>query len=215
MVDLLDEVRADLKQEHAMGLIKKYGTYTVVVMGLVLFSMTAHLWWKSYQESRINKEGAEFLVSALKMRANKIDEAMQELKILAHDGQSTYAVLANLNIAAFQQAKREYDKAADSYRLVMNHADTPPLLAEYAELMYLKARLSDSLQNKQELLKHLEAFVQSKQTFKVSALEILAALQIEINLMQDAKETLDQLSTNPSVPATMKTRIEELRNYVS
>jgi len=215
MVDLLDEVRADLKQEQTMGLIKKYGTYTVVIMGFILFAMTGNLWWKSYQESKIYKEGGDFLVSVLKMRGNKLDEAINELKVLAHDGQTTYGTLANLNIASFQQAKREYDKAADSYKLVMNHANTPPLLAEYSELMYLKARLSDNNNNKPELLEHLKTFVQNKQTFKSSALEILAALQIELNLMQEAKETLDHLSTDTNIPATMKARVEQLINYVS
>ena len=97
----------------------------------------------------------------------------------------------------------------------MNHADTPPVIAEYSELMYLKAKLSDSVANKQELLKHLTTFVQNKPTFKFSALEILAALQIELNLLPEAKETLDKLSTDTNIPATMKTRVEQLRNYVS
>jgi hypothetical protein len=215
MVDLLDEVRADLKEEQTVSLLKKYGTFTVVIMGLVLFAMTGNLWWKSYQESRIHKEGGEFLISALKMRANKIDDAMNELKVLAHDGQTSYAVLANLNLASYQQAKKEYDKAAESYKSVMNHPKTPAVLAEYSELMYLKAKLSDSASNKQELLKHLTTFVQTKPTFKSSALEILAALQIELNLMQEAKESLDKLSTDTNIPPTMKTRVEQLRNYVS
>lgn len=215
MVDLLDEVRADLKQEQTMGLIKKYGTYTIVVMGFILFAMTGNLWWKSYQESKIYKEGGEFLVAVLKMRANKLDEAINELKILANDGQTTYGALANLNIASFQQAKKEYDKAAASYKLVMDYANTPHLLAEYSELMYLKARLSNSADNKLELLKHLKTFVQNKSTFKPSALEILAALQIELNLMQEAKETLNHLSTDTNIPATMKARVEQLMNYVS
>ena len=73
MVDLLDEVRADLKEEQTVGLLKKYGTFTVVIMGFILFAMTGNLWWKSYQESKIHREGGDFLVSALKMRANKLD----------------------------------------------------------------------------------------------------------------------------------------------
>ena len=110
---------------------------------------------------------------------------------------------------------QEYDKAAESYKSVMNHPKTPPVLAEYSELMYLKAKLSDSASNKQELLKHLTTFVQTKPTFKSSALEILAALQIELNLMQEAKESLDKLTTDTNSPPTMKTRVEQLRNYVS
>lgn len=215
MADLLDEVRADLKEEQTVGLLKKYGTFTIVIMGFILFAMTGNLWWKNYQQGNIHKEGGDFLVAALKMRANKLDEAMKEFKELAQDGKTTYAALASLNLASFQQAKKEYDKASEAYKNVMSHPDTPPVLKEYSELMYLKAKLSDSVSNKQELLKHLTTFVQTKPTFKFSALEILAALQIELNLMQEAKETLDKLSTDASIPATMKARIEQLRNYVS
>lgn len=215
MVDLLDEVQDDLKQEQTIGLIKKYGTYTIFFMAVILLVTTGNLWWKNFQESRIHKEGGEFLISSLKLRANKLEDAMKEFKVLAHDGQTAYAVLANINAASFEQAKKEYEQAASSYKGVMEHSNTPKLLSEYAELMYLKAKLSSDNANKQELLKQLQAFAKDKQTFKFSALELLAALQIELGLKTEAKQTTDLLLTDQHVPGSIKMRTEQLVNYIN
>lgn len=210
MVDLFDEVQEELREEKKFYLIKRYGSYLLGIMVVAIVFTAVYLWWNDYRQNQIFQVGGEFEKAYAKVITSNVEEGMKLFSELAKNNKTTYNDLALLNIAAYEDYQRNYEIAAQHYKAVMEHSDASGLLKDFARLMYLKSQMSLPKADKEKIILELQQFAESKQTFKSSTLELLAALQIKARKFSDAEQTIARLLSDPNTPHSMNVRAQEM-----
>lgn len=215
MVDLLEEVQEDFQNEKTLNFIKQYGKKIIFLMVIVIIVLSVKIWWQEYQTNKIYKEGGQFITAVMKLRANKIDDAMSELAALAKNGQTIYSTLAQLNFASYQQLKRDYKLAEENYSLLLNKTNNNKFLGDYVNLMFIKSQLSNSGHDRTKLLEKLKNIGTLNNALYASVKELQAALQIELNTPQDAFATISEINSHNGTPHSIKTRLSQLQELIS
>ncbi len=215
MTDLLDEVKDDLRDENTFNFIKKYGRAVILFMAITVIAISCNMWWQSYQMNKIYQEGGEFIIAAMKMRSNKLDEAINDLSTLAKSGSTIYSTLAQIDIASYQQHKKNFKSAKENYLLASQKKANDSILKHYIDLMTLKAELSEPNNNKEELLAKAKKISLKDNPFKLSIYELIASLEITLNKQHEALETISKIKDNPNTPLTIKNRIGLLEELLS
>jgi hypothetical protein len=205
MVDLLDEIRDDLKDEKVLNSIKKYSGYVFALLAVIITSVALKMWWLSYKENQAYQEGAEFIVALKKVHAAKVDEAVVDFEKLANHGHTSYAALAKLHLASYYLQKKDTPKAEKFYS-ELNSRSTAKVFKDYAELMQAKMVLSATQPEYGKVQKNLKTYIDGKPIFKYSALEMLAIAQFRLNEKSEAIKILNLLSGDLDTPETIKSR---------
>ena len=215
MVDLLEEVQEDFQNERTLGFVKTYGRKIILLMCAVIICLTLKTWWEDYKINMIHKEGGQFITAVMKMRANKLEESVADFEILTKNGTSIYSSLAGMNIAAYKEFQRDFKLAEESYSHLANKNSISPILKQYAELMHIKTQLSDSTQDKIKLLERLKKMQSKHNPFNASVVELIGALNLDLNNITDAQAAFSELLEDKHTPHSIRIRITSLQELIS
>lgn len=210
MFDLLDEVQDELREEKKFNLVKRYGTYLLGFMVVFFISASIALWWKEYKQTQVFQVGGEFEKAYAKVINSNVAEGMKIFSELGQNDGTVYNVLALLNIAAYEDYKKNYEIAAKHYSEIVENKNASGLLKDFAQLMSLKAEISIPKRDKEKIIAELKKYAEGESAFKSSALELLAALQIKTKKFTDAEQTIARLLSDPNTPKSINQRAQEM-----
>ena len=149
MVDLLDEVKQELKEEQFLKLAKTLAPYVLSIMVAIIIVVSAKLWWVDYRNDKIFRAGADYQMAILKMRARNVDEAEQWFKTVIDSNGTVYTSLSQLTLAALQDFKGQHDNASTLYKAAMEKSNKSTIFYDLAKYLELKAeannKFSDSV----------------------------------------------------------------------
>jgi len=210
MVDLLDEVRDDLKDEQVFYLIKKYSSFVFTLMAAVIIGVALKLWWLSYNENKSYREGGDFVTALMKVQSRNTADGIKLFQQLATSGSTNYAALAELHVAAFNLHNNEVDKALTEYGALSENSGYADVLRQYSSLMQIKGELNKPTADKSKLRDQLDAYLQRDGVFKYTAMELMAMLYIDMGENVKARAELLAIKDAPEAPVNMKYRAGQI-----
>lgn len=214
MVDLLDEVRDDLKDEQVFRLIKKYSSFVFTLMAAIIIGVALKLWWLSYNENKSYKEGGDFITALMKVQSRNTTDGIKMFDELANSGSTNYAALAGLHVAAYNLHNQQSDKAIARYGALYDNSKYADILRQYSLLMQIKGELNKAGADKVKLRDQLNAYLKKDAVFKYTATELLAMLYIDAGEDDKARAELVVIKDATEAPVTMRERAEQMLQLI-
>ncbi len=206
MTDLLDEVKHDIKEEKELSFIKHFSKILITTMVVVVAGTGGWLWWSGYSKNESYKEGAELLQAIDSKRNGKFEETVAKLQQLFDNGKTSYSVLAGFEITSYRLYKKDYPGAIEILEKIANKAGTPKYYKDFALLNAYVLRHESKKDDAKTFMDNITKLSQETTTFNSSVDELLAALYINENNKEAAKNLLDKLAATPSTPLSIAER---------
>lgn len=213
MVDLLDEVREELKDERVLNYIKKRGPFILTLMVVFIIGATLKLWWTQYNENKAYEAGGGYITALIKMRAYNPDGAVKKFEEVYESGSTNYAALAGLNVGSYYEYKKDYNKSSGIFEAISDASAYDRSLQDISQLYYLKASISKG-DNKKDIINKLEKYLSNSGIYKYSAQELLAFTLLENGEKDKALEQYSILATDSDTPYTIRERANTMLHLI-
>ena len=206
---LFREIDEDIRRERYAKLWRQYGSYLITALVLLLAVIAGYSIWQERSTAQRARAAEQF--SAALQLANKDPTAAEaQLRALASDGPSGYAMLAALQRAALL-AKDDGQAARTAYQGVQRSASNP-MYRDVAVLLEVMVALQretlpidvDALQAK------LQPLALDSNPWRFSARELMALLAWKSGHSAEARTQLDALVADPQTPAAMRERAQQI-----
>jgi hypothetical protein len=208
MVDFLDEVIEDVKQERFRRIFNKYGNHLVTAVLLLVFLAGASVWYKNYKKEQIITAGDLFSEAANLKSQGKVDLALANFDKIIKDGNAGYVNLAELVKAGELQQRGDFALAAELYAQIAA-SDASEEIRDFALLhkIFLSVEYPDkeSLENADSSTE-LEEISKTGSPWRFSALELQGIMALKNNDNDKAKELFTILRDDALSPRSVKER---------
>ena len=120
-MDLLEEIKAEAKDEQLLLFIQRYGVRFMLALGAALMVFAGYLYWQQYQQELRNKEGQQFWQAAYEasklapndenVSAAFLQSIAKEFKPIAAGEAYPYKGMALLMLANAAEMSEDYTQA--------------------------------------------------------------------------------------------------------
>jgi hypothetical protein len=210
VVDIFDEVEEDLRAERAAKLLKKYGWLIIAAaVGVVGASAGWQLWSRS-QRQQDAAAASRFVAaqSATDQPGVAKPDQIAILDQLAATGPEGYKTLARLRAAALKADAGDLQGAEALWNAVSVDSSADPLLRDFASLMAIARELDHG--DPGQLEARLKPLAEPGNPWSSLAREQLAMLDLRLGKVDEARKTLQALSTDIGAPSGMRQRASAL-----
>ena len=208
MVDIFDEVSEDLRRDRLQDAWKKYGKYIIAIAILIVVATAGNIAWREYSQTRLEERADQLDAAAAMVREGRTEQALASLEELAETGDEGYAVLVRLRQAAVLMQQGQRDEAIALYDRLAEDPGTDPLYAGLAVVLSVMAQADSG--KPVELYKRLAPQLAEGQPWRLTGLEVAAALAFKYNDPPGAAIHLRKILEDPSAPLSLRRRAEEL-----
>ncbi len=215
MVDIFDEVDAELKAERAQKLLVKYGGWLLAAALLVVGGAAG---WQlgKWHEARYARETAAIYLDAMFAAEQAGTDAQHPGQKLAREdfarvierGPDSYRTLARLQQAALEAKAGHETAAVANWNAVAEDGSADPLLRDLATLLWVQHQLDTG--NPQVLRERLAPLLAPGNPWHSLAQEAEALLDLRQGKTADAKRVLTGLTRDITAPLGVRQRAEAL-----
>ncbi len=200
------EVDEELRHERLLRLWKRFGPYLIALAVLIVLGTAAKVGYDRWRDKRMAEEADRFRAAELAL-ARDPEEAAELWLELAEESESGLGVLARFRAAA---ALREAGRAEEALEVLRRAAETAEeeLVRELARLLWLQGRLDRD--PPEELVPELEALAGADRPFRHAAREMMAVAALRAGDVARARELLEELADDATVPESQRERVREL-----
>lgn len=214
MIDLLDEVQQDLKEEKYHNIVKKISRFFIIFAIIIVIAASIYTWKEHVSNQLQNNLGIWYSKAASLTDENKLDEAIMSLdKILEHPHQQ-YAALAYLNKAAILFKQNKNTEAENILLEITKQDHFNIVFKDLAQIIYLGKKLNSN-DNIEKVDKILLSMSQDNKPWQLSSLELQALYDIKRNKIQDAKEALNKIANSQQVSSSSKDSALSILSVIS
>ncbi len=215
MVDIFDEVDAELKAERAQKLLVKYGVWLLAAALLIVGAAAGWQIWKWY-EVRYNRATAAIYLDAM-FAAEQTDQtgkppgntvASVDFERVIRRGPDSYRTLARLQHAALEARQGHETAAVAMWSAVADDGAADPLLRDLARLLWVEHQLGSG--NPQALRERLAPLTTPANPWHSLAQEAEALLDMREGKSADAKRVLTGLTKDITAPVGVRERAAAL-----
>jgi hypothetical protein len=207
---LLREIDEDIRRERFAKLWKRYGTYLIAALVLLLAGIAGYKIWQEQTIAR-RGEAAEQFTAAMALASKDQAAAEERLRALANDGPSGYRLLAALQQAALLAKSGDRQAARNAYHDLQQSASD----SIYRDLAVLSEAMTalegealpidaDAIRDK------LQPLTLDGNPWRFSARELMAVLAWRSGQTGEAKDQLNALAVDPQAPADIRDRAQQL-----
>lgn len=207
MDQFIEEVDEELKRERYMDLWRKYGTYIVAAVLVVVIAVAGVVGWRQYQSNQRTQAGLAFLEAQRLAEQGKKTEALAAFKAAEKVGTAGYRELARFREAAALAQQGNEAAAAGIYDSIARDQSADRLFRDLALLLYA-LNVADRAEPK-ALIERLKPLTEKAQPWRFSALELTALLQRRRGDTAAAKEIYRKLADDDNAPGKLRTRAAE------
>ena len=216
VVDIFDEVSADLRADRARALLKRYAVLLVVAVVLVVAGVAGWQAWRWRSEQRAAETAMQFLgavqqASAVSGAAGGAaaggaarEQALAGLAAVAAEGGEGYRTLARLREAALRVSGNDVPGALALWDKVSADTGADPLLRGLADLLWVQHQVDGG--DPAAVEGRLAGLVAAGNPWRVLALESQAWLAIRTGQAGRAREILRGLRADTQAPDGVRAR---------
>ncbi|MEX0582839.1 MAG: tetratricopeptide repeat protein, partial [Sneathiella sp.] len=175
---------------------------------LIVVATGSYVGWQNYQQNQSRTQGAEFNAAAALMTAGNPSAAAAAFGELAEDGNAGYRPLARLREAAAFLAAGEGVKALAVYDQLAFDGSVDPEFTALADLMAGYYLLDNG--TTEEVRSRISRLTEPGSLFNASANELLALSHIKDGEITKAREVLNIIQNDATVPDDIKGRVTQL-----
>jgi len=200
MNDFIHEINQELREERTRALWRQYGKYVIAIAVAIVLLVAGRQGYVGYQQNARQKAADAF-------HAALASGAKTELENLAGKGEG-YPMLARFHLAGKLAA--ENDPAAEEKYLEIARDSS-------IALVYRDAAMILSVMNAQPTTDaatrkaRLEPLVLGTGAWRLVAMEMLIGIAVEEGNKARARELIDELQAETSIPADLSQRLQLIR----
>jgi hypothetical protein len=211
VVDIFDEVDEDLRAERAQQMLRRYGVLIAAVLVLVVAGAggwEAWRWYTARQDAAAANDylSAMALADALPATADAAARVpgIAAFESIAATAPPGYRTLARLRLAALQAGAGKPQDAAATWNAIAADSGADPLLRDLANLLWAQQGVDNGDPALVEA--RLKPLVAADNPWHQIAQEYMALLDIRIGKLDEAKATLQALSSDLTAPEGLRGR---------
>lgn len=199
------EVDEDVRRERMEAAWKRYGGIAAGVAILIVAIVAGSVWWKDYQKSEREEQGAQFEAAQSLLANGQAAEAAAAFEVLAADGNSGYQVLAAIQAAEARAEAGEGDAALSAYdRMIANGLGTD----RQQEVLRMKAALlALELKGGDAAIERLGGLTDGDSPFRNAAREVKASALLANGDRDGAIAELRAIAEDASASAAQRDRV--------
>jgi hypothetical protein len=195
---LAREIDEELRREQLLKLWEQYGTYVIVVFGLIIVGIGGFKYWEHRRTVAAEAAGARFVAATRMTAQDKRAEAEKALEEIAAAGPGGYGALARLRVAANEQAAGKTAEAIASYEAIAKQGGVDALISDYARLQAAMLRLDSS--GWTEMQNRLNDLAADGNPWRFSAWEVLGLAAYKAGKMDEARQQFQRLLSDRNTP---------------
>ncbi len=217
MVDLLDEVKEDLRDEKTLKGLKLLSIVLAVALIISLGGVAGWTYYKSMQEKAHFAEGKRYndvLMEATFNKPTNFADLQKKFEVVFKESKTNFGALAGFQIAQIHLVQKNPLQAIAtlSQFAEMEHIDKS--YREFAELMLINLQRDNNKITQDEYVAKIETFSAQNNFLKYSAEELLAVAKIDVKKFQEATQLLSLIQADKNVPITQAKRAMQLSRLV-
>ena len=212
MVDILDEIDDEIKQDKVFQWWKRYGPYVLGLLGAVIFGFAGYYGWLGYKESKIEERSQQF-AQAVELRNQGDEEGAARALARVADTSDSYAMLASFERAKSLVNLGNIDDAVAVYDKVANDKSVDSLYRDLATVFSVMQQLDKG--DAEALSNRLSPLAGEGKPFRFAAMELTALLAIRSGDVDKAQKLFSELKDQEGLPGQMKARAEEYLTALS
>ena len=197
MSDILQEISEDVKKDKLKAFFKSYGIYFITLLILIL--TLSIIWWQNYKRKQVLRAAEEFNEAMMISSPEEAKDLEGRLKKLTY-GDTIYAQLASLQLAAFSTYKEDYNKAFAEYNSLSENRKTVAAIRDYSNLMKIKVRIVSEKLAYDKAVEQLDDYIEKATYFVAQAKFLRANLLMKLNKPTEAKEDFNIIITDSVLP---------------
>ncbi len=205
---LLREIDEELRQEHYEVLWKRYGSYLIAAAVMLVVGVAGYKGWQNYDYNQRSEAGTQFYAATSLVKQGNMDQAFEAFNEISKDSPEGYQALASFRAAGVLSNQGDLSAAALAYNDIASKAANPKDLRDLATLLSVVNSLDSG--SPESLSAKLAPLTVIDSAWRFSALELSAVLALRKGDEQGAIDTLTQLSADPSSPAGVRKRSDEI-----
>ncbi|MCH2548231.1 MAG: tetratricopeptide repeat protein [Alphaproteobacteria bacterium] len=208
MVDFIDEVNDDLRQERFNRFWQKVGAYVVAASVIIILATVASVLWQNHRETRQSEAAEAFLTASKTSRAQRYEEAAEQYAVVAEKNAQGFTALAKMREAYALTQAGEDEKALKVYENLMEDGGADKgiraLSRIYAAMLMDKTDKPDN-----EIVAMLKPLAKdNKNPFSAFAREQMAYAFLDGGDAARAHEILSELSADMDAPPSLRRRTQ-------
>lgn len=208
MVDFIDEVNDDLRQQQFTRFWQRVGAYVVAVSVVIVLATVGTVLWQNYRESRQNAAAEAFLAADKDARSQRYEEAAREYAAVAKKDAQGFTELAKMREAYVLSKAGENGKAIAAYNTVINDAGADKG-ARALSRIYAAMLMTRENQPAEEIQKMLSPLAKNNDNpFSAFAREQIAYVVLQDGDAKKAHGILVELSTDLTAPPSLRRRAQ-------
>jgi len=190
--------------------LNKYKYLFIVPIVAIIVILIACSLYKSYTNSKADKDSLVFSDIQENLMAGKEQEAFNLLNKLSKEGTKGYKLISYFQKASININKKQYKEAIDNLQAI-NKLSVPEYYKNLANHIIFSIRL-DQDKDLKPLISDIQKETNSNNAFYYSNLELLSIALYTIKDYSGAITNLDKIITEDKVPNGVKERAKALKS---
>ncbi len=215
MVDILDEIKEDLRNEKAQKFWNKYGRMIMVALALFVGGTALVSGYKQYAEYRATKDASEFSTAIDLIDGQSRDEALKKLSQMGSEASAGYKTLALFSKANVLYKAGDKVAAAAAYDDLSKTSGVDALYRELATVYSVSIQMDLDKPDYTAMDKRLEPLTQTGHPWRFSALELQGLIAMQQGDSKKAKEIFNRIVADLNAPSTIKMRAQRVSSVLS
>ncbi len=205
--DIFREIDEELRRDNLLALWARYGRYVVALVIVALVVAGGIAAWRSHQLAERQAQSARFASALALARAGKTREAVGVLATLAGQ-QGGYGMLAAFETAGLAAASGDHKQATAAYDRIAADDAVSPRLRELATLLSVMQGFDQT--DPKAAISRLDPLTASGDPWRPTALELIAAAQLQRGDDKAALVIYKGLADDLSAPRNLRARAAEM-----
>lgn len=208
MVDFIDEVNADLRQERFNRFWQKIGAYVVAASVVIVVATVGTVLWQNHRTNRQSAAAEAFLAADKELKAQRYNEAASAFAKVSEQNAQGFTELAKMREAyAWTKAGKD-NEALAAYRKIAEQGGVDKGVQSLARI-YAAILMMEMDRPAEEITSILQPLAEKKDNpFSAFAREHMAYVALKNGDAATAHSILTELSTDMQAPASLRRRTQ-------
>ncbi|MEK6734320.1 MAG: hypothetical protein AABY27_04355 [Pseudomonadota bacterium] len=196
MVDLIEEIDADIKEEKRALLISRLVRIFIIVAISIIIAVASYVWRKNDNLKLQEKLGDLYNKAIISMENNKDSEAVDYFNQVINSSHHQYAALAYFMKASIQFKLNQFEEGQKTLLNIVNTKDFDIAFRDLAKATYLGNKLEKNEEVSTEIHNSLNDLSKENKPWYLLALQLKAMYNIKGKNYDSAKASLNEIMSS-------------------
>lgn len=213
MSDIFREVDEEVRQDKAKEVWKKYGIHIMGLAVLIVVCVGSFKAWQYYSVQKLEQAGADYLNSVTLIDNGKDADALEAFQVLSKKGTTGFYLLSKFQEAGLLAKTGKNDDALEIYDALAGNSALENNLRDLAKLR--AGLLLSNTSSFTEVEARVGDLAKTGNSWRHSALEVLAVTAFRTGDLVKADQFFNQLSADLTTPSSMRVRAAAMSSIIT